>query len=223
LAPDRNWDLDAVAPAGGLRSTVDDMLKLLAAALADDDRPVVKALHAAGVKRHGEDGDIGVGLGWHLARDGVTRWHNGQTGGYSSFVGYIPGRRLAVAVLSNTATDEITVLGERILQAALGMSVEPPAVRTAVTVEAATLEAYVGAYALAPTFVITVTLEDGQLMAQATAQQKFPIFAESPTEFFYKVVDAQITFVAGKDGKIEKLILHQNGADMPGMRLPETP
>ena len=34
LASDKNWDLDAIAPAGGVRSTADDMLKLLAAAMA---------------------------------------------------------------------------------------------------------------------------------------------------------------------------------------------
>ncbi len=39
LQPDRNWDQDAFAPAGAVRSTADDMLKLLAAAMSDADEP----------------------------------------------------------------------------------------------------------------------------------------------------------------------------------------
>jgi hypothetical protein len=69
------------------------------------------------------------------------------------------------------------------------------------------LEQYVGEYELAPTFKITVTREGSHLFVQATAQPRFEIFAQSESEFFLKVVDAQVTF--SKDG----LILHQNGMD----------
>jgi D-alanyl-D-alanine-carboxypeptidase/D-alanyl-D-alanine-endopeptidase len=223
LQPYKNWDFDVFAGAGGVRSTVDDMLKLLAAAMSDADAPAVKALKLAGEQRHGAPGEIGVGLGWHLARDGVSRWHNGQTGGYSSFIGYIPERRLAVAVLCNTATDTTTVLGERVLQSLAGMKVDPPKTRREVVVDVTQLEKYVGVYQLAPFFAITVTLENGQLMAQASRQDKHPIFAESPTQFFYEVVDAQLTFEVDADGKPTKLILHQNGADVPGVRVESKP
>ncbi len=218
LEPGYTWHFDAEAPAGGLHSTVDDMLKLLAAAIDDGESEVTQALRLAGEKQVLGPGWIGVGLGWHIARDGRTRWHNGQTGAYSSYMAYVADKKLAVVVLCNTPTDLTTVLGERIMQSLLGMQVEPPAFHKAVAVDAATLEKYVGVYELAPTFAITVTLEDGQLMAQATGQDKFPIFPESATEFFYKVVDAQISFVVGDDGTVEKLVLHQNGADMPAAR-----
>ena len=46
------------------------------------------------------------------------------------------------------------------------------------------------------------------------------MFAETDRKFFYKVVDAQIEFVKTSDGKVEKLILHQNGQDTPGVKLP---
>ena len=57
-----------------------------------------------------------------------------------------------------------------------------------------------------------VTLEGDQLMTQATGQAKFPIFAESETKFFLKVVDAQIDFFG------DHLMLHQNGMDMTAKR-----
>ena len=123
-----------------------------------------------------------------------------------------------MVVLANTATDKTTTLGEKIIQALLGMQVEPIDVRKEVAVDADILEKYVGKYVLSPFFAITITLEDGRLMAQASRQEKFQLFAESPTKFFYKVVDAQVSFVAGDDGEVEKLILHQNGRDMPATR-----
>ena len=72
-------------------------------------------------------------------------------------------------------------------------------------------DAYVGQYELAPNFIITITKEENRLSAQATGQDKVEIYPESETKFFYKVVDAQITFVKNDKGVVEKLILHQNG------------
>lgn len=45
------------------------------------------------------------------------------------------------------------------------------------------------------------------------------MFAESETGFFYKVVDAQLTFELGPYGKAKALVLHQNGQNMPGARI----
>lgn len=82
-----------------------------------------------------------------------------------------------------------------------------------VAVDPKIFDRYVGKYQLAPNFVLTVTRDESHLYVQATAQPRFEVFPESETEFFYKVVDAQITFNA------EGLILHQNGMDMPAKRI----
>ena len=93
-----------------------------------------------------------------------------------------------------------------------------PAARTAAKVDPALYDAYVGDYELAPGFVLTVTREGDRLMTQATGQQKVEVFPSSETEFFLKVVDAQITFVRGPDGKVDQLVLHQGGRDMPAKK-----
>ena len=107
-----------------------------------------------------------------------------------------------------------------IARATFGMSPPPIAVRKTIKLAPDVLKQYEGTYALSLLFAITITAEDGKLMAQATGQDKAQIFPESETKFFYKIVDAQIEFAKGADGKVEKLILHQNGQDMPGMKLP---
>jgi hypothetical protein len=84
--------------------------------------------------------------------------------------------------------------------------------RKEVTVPRKVLEKYVGTYELQPGFDLVVTLEGDQLMTQATGQEKFPIFAESETKFFPKVVDAEIDFYD------DHLVLHQGGNDMTAKR-----
>jgi tetratricopeptide (TPR) repeat protein len=80
-----------------------------------------------------------------------------------------------------------------------------------VKVDPKILDSYAGEYQLGPTFTITITSEDGKLMAQATGQDKFELFATSDTDFYLKVVPASITFVKDAEGKVTELVLTQNG------------
>jgi len=142
LAPNKNWDIPTLAGAGGIRSTVVDMLKFVEANLAADDGPLTKSLRLAHEKRHTAEGGPAMGLGWHIAGDGVTRWHNGMTGGYASWVSVVPDRNFGVVVLANTATDKITELGEQVTRVAFGIDVPPPKRHKLVVVPLATLKSY---------------------------------------------------------------------------------
>ncbi len=159
-----------------------------------------------------------LGLAWQLSDHGKTIWHNGQTGGYSSYVACRPQQQVAVAVLCNTATDLTTILGEKVAQTALGMKVDPPKVREVVDVPVETLEKYVGSYSLNFFMKFTVTLDGDHLKVKLTGQDAYPIYASSPTEFFYRIVDARITFVVDDEDDVTKLILHQNGVDQEAPR-----
>ena len=77
----------------------------------------------------------------------------------------------------------------------------------------------IGEYELAPGFNIAVTREKTQLYCQATGQERFEIFAESPTRFFPKVVDAVIEFYPDEKGVVSKMVLFQGGQEMPGKRV----
>ena len=110
----QNWDLAALAGAGALRSTCDDMLKFIEAQFADDDRPITRALRRARVIQHRRDDGIGVGLAWHQTRDTQTWMHNGKTGGYTAYLKVTPARRTGVVVLANRSTDKVTELDQRI-------------------------------------------------------------------------------------------------------------
>jgi CubicO group peptidase (beta-lactamase class C family) len=88
----------------------------------------------------------------------------------------------------------------------------------AATLSDAALENLTGKYRYSPAAVLTVTREGRQLYAQLTGQPKFPIFPKSAHEFFWKVVEASVEFIAGPDGKIVKVIHHQGGTTLDAPR-----
>ena len=211
-----NWDLPTLAGAGALRSTVNDMLTFVAANLDSAATPLSPTLRRTHGERHATNNpSLKVGLGWHiLARPvGNIVWHNGGTGGYRTFTGFDPVRRLGVVVLSNldASVDDI---GYHLLDETFPLRPIPTR-RMEVAVDSSVLVRYVGEYELAPTFHVVVTREAARLFVQATGQPRFPIFAESDSTFFLRVVDAQITF--SRDG----MTLHQNGQNSPGRKIRE--
>ena len=93
-----------------------------------------------------------------------------------------------------------------------------PAERTEVTLDPKILDRYVGAFELAPGFVIVVTRVGSRLFAQATGQPRFELFATAADELFLKEVDAQLSFRVASDGRADTLVLHQGGRDLVGKR-----
>jgi hypothetical protein len=154
-------------------------------------------------------------MGWHIfSRYGTEIvWHNGGTAGYRSFAGFAPGKKKGVVVLVNTSFDSDD-LGRHVLESKWpAAKFSPPKERVAITLDPAILATYVGDYQLAPDVILKVTTEDKRLFAQPGGQGRAELFAEKEGEFFVKIVDAQISFVKGDDGKITHLILHQGGAN----------
>jgi len=80
------------------------------------------------------------------------------------------------------------------------------------------LNHYVGKYQLAPNFILTITVNNDKIFAQATGQSQLEIFPSSEDEFYLKVVDARIKFVT-ENGVVTKLILFQNGKEMPAVKI----
>jgi hypothetical protein len=93
----------------------------------------------------------------------------------------------------------------------------PPPKEMVLPVE--TLREYVGEYPITPAFVLSVTEKAGALSVQATGQPMLPVFASARDEFFYKIVNAQISFQRDASGKVAGLVLHQNGRDMAAKKM----
>ena len=216
------WDIPTLAGAGALRSNIGDMLTFLAANIRAPESQLEHSMHESHAVRKTINEEMGVGLNWHVRSVGEEKivWHNGGTAGFRTFIGFDPAKGVGVVVLTNSAHGADDIGFHLINQnLPLAAAAEPVPDRTEVEVSDEILKTYVGEYQLAPSFSIVVTLEDGALFVQATGQPKIPVFAESETKFFLKVVDAQITFNKDDTGVVVGLILHQGGANQPGRKL----
>jgi len=223
-----NWDLPTLAGAGALRSTANDLLNFLAANLGYADTPVKSDLASVlSVRRPEGSPTVSQALGWDVLSNptGEIVEHGGGTGGYHTLIAFNAKTRVGVVVLTNAETvmgaDDI---GMHILTGAPVASLPPPPPappeRHAIALAPETLERLVGRYQMAPQFFITVTRDGGHLFAQLTGQSAYEVFPESQTAFFWKIVDAQLSFQIGPDGRATGVVLHQNGRDTPATRAP---
>jgi CubicO group peptidase (beta-lactamase class C family) len=96
--------------------------------------------------------------------------------------------------------------GERVPRTDEPMPVE----RASIELPAATLQRLVGKYSYQGAQMTVAAKDGGGLIAQLAGQPAFDIFAESPTRFFLKVVDATLDFAAG-DGPAASVTLSQAG------------
>jgi len=232
LEPVPNWDLPTFAGAGALRSSTNDMLTFLAAALGYGSSPLDSAFATMlSIRPPPSSTAPDTALGWQIFKGKETEviWHNGGTGGYRTWVGYEPRSRTGVVVLTNAGTaagpDDI---GRHLLVPSSPLLQKfptqgPPKPRTQTTVDAAVFERYVGRYQLAPSAVLTITRDGTRFFVQLTGQPTFEIFAESEKDYFLKVVDAQLTFETDAQNKAVAVVLHQNGIDQRAPRIEGQP
>jgi Domain of unknown function (DUF3471)/Beta-lactamase len=221
-----NWDLDALAGAGALRSSANDMLTFLAANLGYVKTPLAAAMaQEISIRKPAGSPDMQIAYAWHIqTKNGNSIvWHNGGTGGYRSYIGFNPATGVGVVVLSNSSTDAAPDdVGRHLLDASYPLDkVEPIKEHKEITITTKVFDNYVGAYQLAPNAVMTISRDGDRFFAQLTGQGKLQIYPESDRTFFLKLVDAQLTFDTDAQGKGMQVTLHQNGRDIPAKRMDE--
>ncbi len=110
-SPVANWDLAVLEGAGGIRSSAYDMLKFISAQMGLTNTSLREAFDLTHIPRHDKAGNTQVGLGWHISKsfEGDIIWHNGATGGYTSFAGFNKetGKGVVVLTNSNASIDDI--------------------------------------------------------------------------------------------------------------------
>jgi CubicO group peptidase (beta-lactamase class C family) len=106
--PTPAWHLADLAGAGALRSTAADLATFLRAQLGDGSGELAEAIRLTHEVKHPTSPFTWIHLGWmgrrlHRRQGGHLQiWHNGGTGGFTSFAAFDPEKKVAVAALSNT-------------------------------------------------------------------------------------------------------------------------
>ena len=128
-----------------------------------------------------------------------------------------------IKLIMNTHTRRWTLLGAMLGALSLALfavaaEVSPPEATHSnagnpvqVDVPTAVLNGYTGTYRFRSSAIMTISRTGNLLSAQLTGQPAVEIYPSSSTEFFYKLVKAQISFVPDAQGQVTSLVLHQNG------------
>jgi hypothetical protein len=230
-SPTTPWTNADLPGAGGVHATMRDMMRFAKAQLNPPGGQLGEVIELAWKQQTAADSSgSAMGLGWMIAGDGQTHWHNGGTSGSSSAIFINRNLKCAVIVLCNTAKyNEIDQLAMQLLLKAAGREVKPESDEKTdpdgdkLAIDAKLRSRLVGRYQLAPDFIFTVRDKDGHLMVGITNQPTQEVFADSPTRWSYHGIDATLEFKLPKTGVANSLVLHQNGVEQTARRIAPEP
>ncbi len=221
------WTFADLPGAGGVHATMRDMMRFAKAQLHPPSGKLGEAIELAWKQQRDADkSGPAMGLGWMIAGDGQTRWHNGQTGGYHAALFINREFDCAAVILCNTAVDkEIDSLAKRLIQKAAGLDIKSEGSEPSdpnsdkLAIDAKLRSRLVGRYQLTPDFIFDVQDRDGHLMVGITNQPTQEVFPDSPTRWSYRGVDATLQFKLPKTGPADSVVLHQNGMEQTAQRI----
>ena len=212
--------LDMTIPhaAGALYSTTEDLLRWETALFGR------QAVSSGSLRKMTTPVKNDYAFGLAVSNDAGPKFihHGGGIDGFNTHLTYYPDRKITVVALSNLNGPGADRITEKLGRLAHGEAVVIHSELREVPVPVDVLGKYVGTYALNPKVNNTITLDGDRLATQLTGQQKFPLYALSPTSFFLKAVEAQLDFRMDASGKVTSLVQHQNGGDRVATRISDT-
>jgi CubicO group peptidase (beta-lactamase class C family) len=230
VGPDRKLmnapplDMGQPFAAGSLCSTVGDLVAW-ERALASG-RVVKPASYTAMITPEGAA--VRSRYGYGLGRDTVFGHqrvqHGGGINGFNSMLQHFPDDSLIIVVLGNTNGGLIDRLADNIARAAFGQSLIPsPTALRDLPTTAEQRARVVGTYRLnlpnGRPLDLRVFERDGKLMSQAAGQDEFAL-AFQGNETYAPSFDPTARLMFGAGTPAATLTLLQNGASIPGQRIP---
>jgi len=227
-----DWNMSQAGGAGAIYSTVGD-LYLWNEAVFGGKVLSEKSLQAAFTPAVLNDGNPamqgggGYGYGWIIGefRGLKSISHSGGLHGFLSYLVRFPEKNFTISVLHNASPPVGFTPGGLAYELApiyLWEELEAQqSFSTSEDVDKDLYGLYAGKYEYPQGMIMTISQEDDRLFAQMTGQPKFEIFPRSENEFFWKVVDAQITFHLDESGKITHAMHFQGGQNLKVPRIEE--
>jgi len=215
--PVEHWDFPTLTGAGAIRSTTNDLIKYMKGQMGIQGSDMEAAMEMTH-KIHfnaGEGNIDGIGLAWiRAAKRDTLFWHNGQTGGFHSFIGWNREKHVGVVVLAN-GTDNTDDIGFHLLDPDYPLK----KIKRSISLSPQQLSGLVGRYKVNSRISYFIIRKGDKLYFQVTGQPKIRFYPESPTHFFCKKVPAEIEFSKGLNGEIKKVTLLQNGRKFEGTKV----
>jgi serine-type D-Ala-D-Ala carboxypeptidase/endopeptidase len=211
------WDFaDELAGIGGVRASLTDMTRYARAALGDGPSDVVNLLEAAQRPLPSNHGEPAMGMGWILEPMGehTVAWHDGGTGGFSSWITVDRAAQRALVLLLDTSWSNVGGVMElaRHLWAPEAQPLPPP--RTVVEPPAELLATLSGSYVLAGTIALELRERAGALFIRAEDQPEFELGYDSYGDFYVLDFDALLTPAPQGNGSRNFLWIQGGGASL---------
>lgn len=222
LVNDEFISMDAPYAAGALVSTVLDLVKWHQA--LEQNALLSSESYAAMYERTKltGGGTRPYGFGWQLGElaDHKSIGHGGGIPGFSTMMTRYPDDRLAVIVLSNTATANSGAVAKEIAQVMLGVEEEPQKPVEDKPIEAALAEQLVGKYKIEDAdAVIEVTADGGKLFGSLNGRAKERLKYQGEREFVVDNDDEPRVEFMPKEGQAAGMLVDAGDDKLEGKRV----
>lgn len=206
--------------AGGLYSTANDLLKLLAVAMDYEHSPLDGAMPLTWNTRRPMSRDgFEQALGWTIIpeQNSLLIVHDGGTFGYATSIAWDPFRRVGVVVLSNQVAN-VGDIARHLLRPSIPLEKPTSTKRTEVALDPATLDIYVGSYEATDEGIFEVAREADSLAIRSPADwglPKFRLHPENRQGFFAAELPMRVAFQFENDGSVKKMLVYPPRGQKP--------
>jgi CubicO group peptidase (beta-lactamase class C family)/uncharacterized protein YneR len=145
--------------------------------------------------------------------------HGGLTFGYTAYLGRVVEDDINIIILNNIVNHSINDIANNVLAILFDKPYTLPELINEITVSAEMLDKYAGTYEIDSKISVVVTVENGQLIGQATGQAKVLLSAQKEDFFFIKGADIQVEFKKNILGNITELLLLDAGQRIPAKKI----
>lgn len=183
-----NWHFKALAGAGSVNSSIEDLLTF-GIAILKADHPELKQAIELSKQVHYQERGVTLGLNWHI-NEGVL-WHNGGTGGFRSMLMIDPKENKVVAAITNQAEHPVEDIAGHLMNSDNPMkSYDFP-----VEIDEAALQSYVGSFHNKTNDkTIQTSIKDGHLMLHFPKQPAYRLTYLGQNKFIMKLTKTRIRF-----------------------------
>lgn len=204
--------------AGAIYSTTGDLLRWERGLFSG------KVLSEASLSAMTTPGKGNYGLGVYVSEQSGLKVikHSGRIEGFSTFLSYVPERRIAVVVLSNVVLSNANVsapdtMGRQLLDVVLGNPVVLGKERKAIPISIEELAKFEGSYEIAPGISFTLTVDNGVLTIKEDGGPASPMFYEGIVNgrpsFYLSTDSPEIQFIPDTKGTMASMVFHKDEQD----------
>jgi serine-type D-Ala-D-Ala carboxypeptidase/endopeptidase len=213
LRPAPYWSMPTLAGAADVKSTPEDMVKLLAAFLGYSNTPLKPAMASMlDVRRPGPELEVKQALGWLVIGEPPEQYisFSGATAGFAATITWHPASRTGVVVMSNCA-EPVGDIANHLVRTNYPLS---PRRKPPVSLDPALLDRYVGRYPVGADAFVVARRGQELTVDPPNLEQAFALTPQSETEFFLAQLGMQLVFDLTADGRVTGLAARQ-GSGQP--------